>query len=111
MADTIADILMCSPGLANSDGMVLGGGDVLLSLQKVIEMVGGQHSEFFGKLQRRLGTLKMNSLAPARNLSVEEGDQGARHEVVEEACGQLELETSWEWPVSNISFSEEYDES
>lgn len=53
--------------------MVLGAGDVMASLQRVIFVVGGQRSEFFGKLQRRLETFKMSSLGNYRILPVESG--------------------------------------
>ena len=71
VADAIMDIMMCAPEASPSDGMVLGAGDVLSSLQRVIFMVGGSQSNFFSRLQRRLGTLGMSALAPYRVLPVE----------------------------------------
>ena len=70
MADAIADIMMCAPGAHTPEGMSVGIGDVLFSLRRVIEMVGGQRSEFFGKLQRRLATLKTTTIS--RSLLSEE---------------------------------------
>lgn len=72
MADAIMDIMMCTPGSNPPEGMVLGAGDVLSSLQRIIFMVGGQKSEFFGKLQRRMGSFKMSALAPYRVLSIDQ---------------------------------------
>lgn len=73
MADVILDIMVCSPGASGSGGMVLGAGDVMASLQRVVFMVGGQRSEFFGKLQRRLETFKTSELGNRRLLPVESG--------------------------------------
>ena len=72
LADAIMDIMMCAPESSPPDGMVLGARDVLSSLQSIIFMVGGQRSEFFGKLQRRLGIFRMSALAPYRVLPVDQ---------------------------------------
>lgn len=99
MADAILDIMMCVPSSASPNGrMAAGAGDVLSSLQKIVFMVGGEQSEFFGKLQLRLGTFTAASGAdPCRMLSaaeVVEGWEAEERGVVDDL--EEEAELAWD---------------
>jgi hypothetical protein len=99
MADAILDIMMCVPSSTSSNGrMVAGAGDVLSSLQKIVFMVGGEQSEFFGKLQRRLGTFTVASgvVDPCLVLSageVVEGQEAEERGIVDDFGDEAE----WAW--------------
>ena len=55
------DIVQCAPWSARGDGMLVGSGDILYSLQCVLLAVGGKRSTFIGKMQDRMTQLELNS--------------------------------------------------
>ncbi|KAF4459384.1 sucrose utilization SUC1 [Fusarium albosuccineum] len=50
LADTMMDIVACTPWSARGSGMLVGSGDILDSLQRVLLAVGGQESTFLQRM-------------------------------------------------------------
>ncbi|KAM5350551.1 hypothetical protein ACJ41O_007056 [Fusarium nematophilum] len=61
LADAMLDIVDCAPRSARGDGMLVGSGDILNSLQRVLLDVGGQNSVFLRNIQLRMSQLEMNT--------------------------------------------------
>lgn len=57
------DIVACAPWSARGDGMLVGSGDVLYSLQCVLLAVGGQESTFLRKMQQRMSQMELTNVS------------------------------------------------
>jgi hypothetical protein len=55
------DIVACTPFSAHGNGMLVGAGDILNSLQHVLHSVGGPESGFLRKIQTRMSQLELNT--------------------------------------------------
>lgn len=61
LADAMLDIVAVAPLSARGDGMLVGTGDVLQSLQTVLFQVGGRRSAFVHKMQMRMNQLELTT--------------------------------------------------
>lgn len=61
LADAMLDIVACAPSTARGDGMLIGTGDVLQSLQSVLLQVGGRKSTFVHKMQLRMTQMELTT--------------------------------------------------
>lgn len=61
LADAMLDIVACTPFSAHGDGMLVGVGDILYSLQHVLHSVGGKDSGFLRKIQTRMLQLDLTT--------------------------------------------------
>ncbi|CAG7565027.1 unnamed protein product [Fusarium equiseti] len=61
LADAMLDIVACTPFSAHGDGMLVGAGDILYSLQHVLHSVGGKDSGFLRKVQARMSQLELTT--------------------------------------------------
>ena len=61
LADAMLDIVACTPFSAHGDGMLVGAGDILYSLQHVLHSVGGNDSGFLRKIQARMSQLELTT--------------------------------------------------
>ncbi|KAF5677524.1 hypothetical protein FHETE_1575 [Fusarium heterosporum] len=61
LADAMLDIVACSPVSAHGNGMLIGAGDILNSLQHVLHSVGGPESGFLHKIQARMSQLELDT--------------------------------------------------
>lgn len=55
------DIVACTPCSARGNGMLLGSGDVLATLSRVLLAVGGKQSRFLHKMHERMSQLEVHS--------------------------------------------------
>ncbi|KAJ4266276.1 hypothetical protein NW762_004260 [Fusarium torreyae] len=61
LADAMLDIVACTPWSAHGNGMLLGSGDILYSLQHVLHAVGGPESTFLRQIQTRMSQLELTT--------------------------------------------------
>ncbi|KAM0223796.1 hypothetical protein ACHAQD_002870 [Fusarium lateritium] len=61
LADSMLDIVACTPFSAHGNGMLVGAGDILNSLQHVLHSVGGPESGFLRKIQTRMSQLELDT--------------------------------------------------
>lgn len=81
IADAVLDLMICAPKQAAPNAMIVGLGDVLSELQRVIATVGGPHSEFVRKLQPRIAELMVTAGPDSPILQAGEEQEGHNTEV------------------------------
>ncbi|RSL97252.1 hypothetical protein CEP52_011024 [Fusarium oligoseptatum] len=79
LADAMLDIVACTPFSARGNSMLVGSGDVLATLSRVLLAVGGRESRFLHRMHERMSQLEVgNSQWPyaAISESKDEEDDG-----------------------------------
>ncbi|RSL62132.1 hypothetical protein CEP53_004866 [Fusarium sp. AF-6] len=61
LADAMLDIVACTPFSARGNSMLVGSGDVLVTLSRVLLAVGGRESRFLHRMHERMSQLEVGN--------------------------------------------------
>lgn len=94
LADAMLDIVACVPSSARGDGMLVGTGDILLSLQSVLCQVGGRESTLVDKMQLRMTQLELTtgSWPYSTLIPTSSSTEGGRPRVIRSSLEELNFD-------------------